>query len=96
MTDSFDSLREPMIPLAPRAEFAAALRRQLSAALGTTREASPMKEVREYTPARLRSLTPYLATSDPAAAIEWYIEVFDAELLGDPIASFPKRITAVR
>ena len=35
-------------------------------------------EVREYTPARLRSLTPYLATHDPAAAIEWYIEVFGA------------------
>ena len=80
------------IPLAPRAEFAAALRRRLSVALGTTREAQPMKEVREYTPARLHSLTPYLATSDPAAAIEWYIEVFDAELLGDPIVMPDGRI----
>lgn len=92
MTDSFDSLREPMIPLAPRAEFAASLRRRLSLALGTTREAQPVKEIREYTPARLRSLTPYLATSDPAAAIEWYIEVFDAKLLGDPIVMPDGRI----
>jgi uncharacterized glyoxalase superfamily protein PhnB len=92
MTDSFDSLREPMIPLAPRAEFAASLRRRLSVALGMTREAQPMKEVREYTPARLRSLTPYLATHDPAAAIDWYIEVFGAELLDDPIVMPDGRI----
>ena len=51
-----------------------------------------MKEVREYTPARLRSLTPYLATNDPAAAIEWYVEVFDARLLGDPIVMPDGRI----
>jgi uncharacterized glyoxalase superfamily protein PhnB len=51
-----------------------------------------MKEVREYTPARLRSLTPYLAISDPAAAIDWYIEVFGAELLGDPIVMPDGRI----
>ena len=37
-----------------------------------------MPEIREYTPARLHSITPYLATHDPAAAIEWYTEVFDA------------------
>ena len=51
-----------------------------------------MPEVREYTPARLRSLTPYLATHDPAAAIEWYIEVFGAELLGEPIVMPDGRI----
>ena len=51
-----------------------------------------MKEVREYTPARLRSLTPYLATHDPAAAIEWYTEVFGAELLGEPIVMDDGRI----
>ena len=97
MTDSFDSLREPMIPLAPRAEFAASLRRRLSLALGTTREAPPdeevrMKAVREYTPARLRSITPYLAVSDPAAAIDWYSEVFAAKLLSDPIVMPDGRI----
>jgi uncharacterized glyoxalase superfamily protein PhnB len=84
-TDPFESLREPNIPLAPRPEFTAALRRRLSVALGAAREGQPMKEVREYTPARLRSLTPYLALSDAAAAIEWYAAVFGAELLGEPI-----------
>ena len=38
-----------------------------------------MPEIREYTPARLHSLTPYLACDDPTAAIAWYIEVFDAQ-----------------
>ena len=33
----------------------------------------PALAIREYTPARLHSLTPYLATSDPARAIEWYV-----------------------
>jgi uncharacterized glyoxalase superfamily protein PhnB len=91
-TDPFDSLREPNIPLAPRPAFAEVLRRRLTVALGATREAEPMKEVREFTPARLRSLTPYLATSDPAAAIDWYVEVFGAQLLGDPIVMPDGRI----
>ena len=45
----------------------------------------PTLEVREYTPARLHALTPYLATDDPARAIEWYTEVFGAKLIDDPI-----------
>ena len=68
-TDPFDSLREPNIPLAPRPAFAAELRRRVSVALGATRntrQETLMPEVREYTPARLHSLTPYLATHDPA------------------------------
>jgi uncharacterized glyoxalase superfamily protein PhnB len=51
-----------------------------------------MPEVREYTPARLHSITPYLATHDPAAAIAWYQEVFGAQLLGDPIIMDDGRI----
>jgi uncharacterized glyoxalase superfamily protein PhnB len=84
-TDPFDALREPTIPLAPRPAFAAELRRRVSVALGATREESPMPEIREFTPARLHSITPYLATHDPVAAIAWYTEVFGARLLGDPI-----------
>ena len=91
-TDPFDSLREPNVPLAPRPAFAAELRRQVSLALGATREEDAMSEVREYTPARLHSLTPYLATHDPAAAIAWYQEVFGAQLLDDPIVMPDGRI----
>ncbi len=87
-TDPFDSLREPNVPLAPRPAFAAELRRRVSVALGATRETreeQPMPEIRQYTPARLHSITPYLATHDPAAAIQWYTEVFGARLLDEPI-----------
>src|SRR5262249_59922991 len=45
----------------------------------------PWRASGEYTPARLHSATPYLATSDPARAIEWYADVFDARLVSDPI-----------
>jgi uncharacterized glyoxalase superfamily protein PhnB len=89
MTDPFDALREPVVPLVPRPEFARELRQRIAAELGPDTEGTTMTThtlaIREYTPARLHSLTPYLATSDPAAAIEWYADVFDAVLLGDPI-----------
>jgi uncharacterized glyoxalase superfamily protein PhnB len=94
-TDPFDSLREPNVPLAPRPAFAAELRRRVSLALGAARatvEVPHVPEIREYTPARLHSITPYLATHDPAAAIAWYQEVFGARLLGDPIVMDDGRI----
>jgi uncharacterized glyoxalase superfamily protein PhnB len=91
-TDPFDALREPNVALAPRPAFAASLRRRLSVALGTSREGEPMPEIREFTPARLHSLTPYLATHDPAAAIAWYSDVFGAQLLGEPIVMDDGRI----
>lgn len=88
-TDPFESLAEPPVPLAPRAEFAATLRRRIVDALGLTpppaERGAPMPEVREYTPARLHALTPYLSCKDAAAAIAWYQDVFDAQMLGEPI-----------
>jgi uncharacterized glyoxalase superfamily protein PhnB len=90
-TDPFESLAEPLVPLAPRPAFAVELRRRLSDALGLTDESkrpdqgAPVPEVREYTPARLHSLTPYLSCKNAAEAITWYQEVFDARLLGEPI-----------
>ncbi len=96
MTDPFDALREPVVPLAPRPEFARDLRRRIAAELAPDTDPEentvPVLAVREYTPARLHSLTPYLATSDPARAIQWYIDVFDAVLLGDPIVMPDGRI----
>src|SRR4029077_8678414 len=87
MTDPFDALREPVAPLAPRPECARLLHRRISAALGPDPEENtmPALAIREYTPARLHTLTPYLATSDPERAIEWYADVFGRVLLGDPI-----------
>jgi len=86
-TDPFEELRAPVAPLAPRPAFARELHRRLVAELRPDPEVTPVPilEVREYTPARLHALTPYLALSDPARAIEWYTEVFGAVLIGEPI-----------
>jgi uncharacterized glyoxalase superfamily protein PhnB len=87
-TDPFETLREPLAPVAPRQAFADRLRRQLREELGMTvdeQQATPHLEIREYTPARLHSLTPYLACRGADRAIEWYQQVFDATLLGEPI-----------
>jgi uncharacterized glyoxalase superfamily protein PhnB len=97
MSDPFEELREPIAPLAPDAGFARDLRRRIVASLDPDpnrpeEQPMPTLEVREYTPARLHTLTPYLATSDPARAIEWYVDVFDARLLGDPIVMSDGRI----
>jgi uncharacterized glyoxalase superfamily protein PhnB len=82
--DPFDSLRETLVPLAPRPPFTADLRRRIAAVVAPDLDAHVL-EIREYTPARLHSITPYLACRDAAAAIAWYQEVFDARLLGAPI-----------
>jgi uncharacterized glyoxalase superfamily protein PhnB len=84
-SDPFEVLREPIAPVAPRHSFVVELRRRIADQLGVTPKEVPVPEVREYTPARLHSMTPYLSCLDAAAAIEWYQRVFDAVLLGDPI-----------
>lgn len=84
-TDPFETLREPIAPVAPRSSFTNELRRRIASQLGLAPKETPVPEVREYTPARLHSMTPYLSCLDAHAAIEWYQRVFDAVLLGDPI-----------
>ena len=90
--DAFEALAEPPVPLAPRPAFASDLRRRLRDALGLTPpdperhdQGAPVPEVREYTPARLHALTPYLSCTRAADAIAWYQEVFDAQVVVDPI-----------
>jgi uncharacterized glyoxalase superfamily protein PhnB len=84
-SDPFEILHEPAAPVAPRHVFTVELKRRIAEQLGITPPKKPVLEVREYTPARLHSMTPYLSCLDAAAAIEWYQTVFDAVLLGDPI-----------
>lgn len=85
-TDPFDQLREPAVPLAPRAAFAAELRRRLAARLGVADEGRPpVAEIREYTPARYTSLHPMLSCPRAAEAVEWYIDVLDAVLMEPPL-----------
>jgi len=93
-TDPFERLREPIAPISPRRTFVDDLRRRVAAELGVDQPEhdSHVLEVREYTPARLHSLTPYLGVLDPAAAIDWYQRVFDARLIDDPIIMDDGRI----
>lgn len=91
--DPFEALREPLVPLAPRPEFAARLRRRLAARLDIDEpRRPPVPEIREYTPARSHSLTPYLSCPRAAEAIEWYAEVLDAVLMEPPIVMDDGRI----
>jgi uncharacterized glyoxalase superfamily protein PhnB len=85
MADPFESLREPIAPMAPRPQFANQLRDRLETALGLVVQPEHQKEIREYTPARLHSITPYLACKGADRAIEWYERVFGARLLDDPV-----------
>ncbi|HEV3226609.1 MAG TPA: VOC family protein [Acidimicrobiales bacterium] len=85
-TDPFEILREPVAPVAPRSSFSADLRRRVARALGVASgDPGHAPAIREYTPARLHSLTPYLCCTHADRAIDWYQRVFDAQLLGDPI-----------
>src|SRR5437879_10715658 len=84
-SDPFEILHEPIAPVAPPHAFTVELKRRVADQLGITPPTKKVFEVREYTPARLHSITPYLSCLDPAAAIDWYQTVFDAVLLGHPI-----------
>ena len=90
--DPLDALRQPLAPIAPRPEFARALRRTIQAALGHDRGggeplvvAPAVTNTRSYTPERLHSITPYLCVRDATRAIEWYTEVFGATEVTAPI-----------
>jgi predicted enzyme related to lactoylglutathione lyase len=85
MPDAFESLRRPVVPLAPDPGFTARLRVRLERALTegdvmTTTTDSSTTAVR-----RQGTLTPYLAVTPAREAIEWYVEVLGARLVGEPI-----------
>ncbi len=72
-TDPLDALRLPARPLAPRAGFASELRNRMARALLPDPIGEPKMTV-----------TPYLCAADALAAIEFYQEVFGAELAFPP------------
>jgi uncharacterized glyoxalase superfamily protein PhnB len=98
MADPLETLRLPIVPLEPRPEFAAALRRQLAHELGLTdREASastPASAERAVTLVHegYHAVTAYLAVADARAAIDWYIDIFGATLKREPIVMDDGRI----
>jgi uncharacterized glyoxalase superfamily protein PhnB/catechol 2,3-dioxygenase-like lactoylglutathione lyase family enzyme len=85
VADPLEALRQPDVPLAPRASFAAELRRRLAAeldlppggqAMTTTPTTSAISP--SWLPAGQHSITPYLCVDGGVRAIEFYRTAFGA------------------
>jgi uncharacterized glyoxalase superfamily protein PhnB len=90
MADPLDALRQPVVPVQPRPEFAAALRRRLQTELeppprGGATMTTPTEVRPSYVPARLHSVVPYLCARDAARAIEFYRDVLGATEESPPV-----------
>ncbi len=101
MTDPFDALRQPIRPVAPDTGFANQLRARLLIALGLPASSSrgaPMSTTTATAPSALPTdlpagaAIPYLAVSDARRAIDWYIDVFGARVVHEPIVMPDDRI----
>ncbi|MGH3880764.1 MAG: VOC family protein [Actinophytocola sp.] len=90
MTDPFDSLREPVVPVDPAPAFAARLRDRLTRAVlaqsgaDMTTQLTPSAQRQAAWPA---TLTPYIVVADARRARDWYVEVFGAEQRGELYAN---------
>ena len=87
MTDPFEALREPVTPVDPDSDFAGRLRlrltREVFAPTGATMTQQTAAIRAEREPASPPALTPYIVVSDARRAMDWYVEVFDAQRRGD-------------
>lgn len=94
--DPMEVLRQPVVPVAPRQEFATALRRRIERELGATTQIRGGDVTTSPTPTpvpeRLRSVTPYLCARDAARAIAFYEEVFGATQAMAPLVGPDGRI----
>ncbi|HEY3903425.1 MAG TPA: VOC family protein [Streptosporangiaceae bacterium] len=88
MTDPFEALRDPVTPVDPDPDFTERLRRRLTrevfASPGGTMSAPITLPKVERQPAWPPALTPYIVVSDARRALDWYAEVFGAQLRGAP------------
>ncbi|MDN4516839.1 MULTISPECIES: VOC family protein [Mycolicibacterium] len=103
--DPFDVLRGGDLPLAPDPEFARRLRARLESAARLFEQQpdrtqgvimsgtdTALAELTRPAPILRSAVVPYLTVADARAAIRWYIDVFDAELVGDPVEMDDGRI----
>jgi uncharacterized glyoxalase superfamily protein PhnB len=79
MTDPFDSLREPVTPVAPDPAFTERLRARLTRAVFDQGEHMAVQPTRQAP-----TLSPYIVVSDARAALDWYTTVFGAQQRGEP------------
>ncbi|WP_033292042.1 VOC family protein [Amycolatopsis jejuensis] len=90
MPEPFDALALPSTPVDPDPAFAGQLRDDLrrlilNGAEMTTTETTPQQ-------AQVRSLAPYLVVTDARAALDFYVEVFDARRRAEPIVMDDGRV----
>lgn len=85
MRDPFRELRDRGAPQPPDPAFAARLRARLEHALSLPKGVVPVTTVTETQPRTIAAAIPYLAVSDARRALDWYADVFGAELVGEPI-----------
>ncbi|WP_235733948.1 VOC family protein [Mycolicibacterium austroafricanum] len=103
--DPFDVLRGGDLPLAPDPEFARRLRARLESAASLFEQQpdrtqgvimsgtdTALAELSRPGPVVHGAAVPYLTVADARAAIRWYIDVFDAELVGAPVEMDDGRI----
>jgi predicted enzyme related to lactoylglutathione lyase len=85
MPDPFDALRAPVTPVDPDPVFASRLRARIERALELPRGVAVSTSVVEPTVVQqLGAAIPRLTVSNGRSAIDWYVRVFDAALVGRP------------
>ena len=97
MRDPFTELRDSGEPVAPDPGFAAELRVRLERVLGLPRGVTPVTTLTETQPGTAAPPTrsaaiPYLAVADARRAIDWYVDVFGARVVDEPIVMPDGRI----
>lgn len=96
MTDPLDALRSPIQPVDPDPAFATGLRARVERALSLPRgvvvSTTTLDQPNPTDTGTATRLTPYLAVSDAHRALQWYAEVFDGRINGDPIVMPDGRI----
>jgi uncharacterized glyoxalase superfamily protein PhnB len=84
MTDPFDSLREPVVPVDPAPAFAARLRERLTrAVLDQSGAEMSTQQLVQREAAWPPALAPYIVVADARRARDWYVEVFGARQRGE-------------
>lgn len=85
--DPFEVLREPVAPADPDPAFAERLRSRLTREVltpsgGTMTQQQTAAPRAAHEPARTATLVPYIVVADARRALDWYVEVLDAQPRG--------------
>jgi len=83
MTDPFEALREPVMPVDPDPDFAGRLRQRLTREILEHPGGFMSQQTVEREPGKAPALTPYIVVSDARRAVDWYAEVFGARRRGE-------------